>query len=114
MLAGHDWQRDLDDESLAGSRLRAAADVTEHRAYRPGDEHPTVIELRQGSGFGRTLGVDTALAAVVGACDGELTLGEIVTAVAEILDADAAALQREILSRVRELLFAGFLLPHGE
>ena len=65
--------------------------------------------LRQGGGFGRSIRVSTELAAVVGACDGTLALGPIIAAVAELLDADAAALAPALVAEVRELLVDGVL-----
>jgi len=108
-LAAHARSVELDDAALAARRLIVAPDVTEARHHRPGEEAPTVIELRQGGGFGRSLSVDPALAALVGACDGDLAVGPLVDAIAELLDADAVALRADILPRVRELLFTGFL-----
>lgn len=108
-LAVHDRLTRLDDAALAASVLRVAADVTEARHHLPGAESPSVIELRQGGGFGRALEVDPALAGLVGACDGDLAVGPLVVAIAELLDADAAALRADLLPRVRELLFTGFL-----
>ena len=61
--------------TTGGSRhpfFRVAPDVTEARHHMPGEDAPSVIELRQGGGLGRTIGVDPALAALVGACDGDL------------------------------------------
>jgi hypothetical protein len=84
--------------------------VTEERHYWPGDEHPTVMDLRQGSGFARTVPLGTALAAVVGACDGTLPLGAICDAVAELLEVDAAELAAEVIPQVRELVLTGLLL----
>lgn len=109
-LAASDAERRVDDAALAGSRLRVAADVTEERHYWPGAEHPTVMTLRQGGGFGRSWSVGTELAAVVGACDGDLPLGAIVGAVAELLGGDADAVARGVLPRVRELVRDGALL----
>ena len=86
-----------------------APDVTEARHHLPGAEDPTVIELRQGGGFGRALGVDPGLAALVGACDGDLPVGVLVDAIADLLEVDAAALRADLLPRVRELAFIGFL-----
>ena len=80
------------------------------RSYWPGDEHPVVITLRQGGGFAREVQAGTALAAVVGASDGELTLGQIGGAVAQLLDVDDAALSAEIVPDIRELVFTGMLL----
>lgn len=110
VFAAHDWLQAQDAQTLARATLTVAPDVTEERHYWPGEEHPTVMLLRQGSGFARTVQLDTALAAVVGACDGELSLGAICGAVAHILDVDAAALTAEVLPQVRELVLTGFLL----
>ncbi|KAA9089242.1 DUF7059 domain-containing protein [Microbacterium radiodurans] len=99
----------MTDDELDAAILRVAADVTEARHHLPGVEAPQVIELRQGGGFGRILDVDPALAALVGACDGDLPVGVLVAAIADLLEADAAALRADLLPRVRELLFTGFL-----
>ncbi|WP_235038115.1 methyltransferase [Microbacterium sp. 18062] len=99
----------LDDGGLAASVLQVAGDVTEARHHVPGSDSPSVIELRQGGGLGRTIDVDPALAALVGACDGELTAGVLIDAIAELLEADAARLRAELLPAARELLFTGFL-----
>ncbi len=68
-----------------------------------------MIELRQGGGFARTIEVDPALAALVGACDGDLPVGTLVDAIAQLMEVDAAHLRADVLPRVRELLVTGFL-----
>ena len=108
-LAAHDRLAALDDEGLAASVFAVSPDVTEARHHVPGAEDPTVIELRQGGGFGRALGVDPGLAALVGACDGDLPAGVLIDAIAELLGVDAAALRADLVPRVRELAFTGFL-----
>lgn len=108
-LAASDVLHGLDDDALAATRLTVAGDVTEARHHLPGAEAPSVIELRQGGGLGRTIEVDPALAALVGACDGDLSVGVLIAAIAELLDVDAAALRTDLLPRVRELVFTGFL-----
>jgi hypothetical protein len=108
-LAAHDRLAGLDDEDLARRHLVVASDVTEARHHLPGAEAPSVLELRQGGGFARVVEVDPALAALVGACDGDLPLGPLMAAIADLLDADAEALRADLLPRVRELLFTGFL-----
>ncbi|MCR2783074.1 MULTISPECIES: methyltransferase [unclassified Microbacterium] len=108
-LDAHDRLSRLDDDQLAASVLQVAPDVTEARHHLPGAEAPSVIELRQGGGFGRTLEVDPALAGLVGACDGDLSVGVLMGAIAQLLEVDAAALRADLLPRVRELLFTGFL-----
>ena len=110
-LAAHDWQAALTDAELAGSILTVAPDVTEERHFWPGQEDPTLMTLHQGGGFGRSVPLDTAQAALVGACDGDLSVGAIVGAIAQLLDADETALTAELLPRVRALLDDGFLLP---
>lgn len=109
-LAAFDWQASHSDAELLATRLRVAGDVTEERSHWPGEADPSVLLLRQGGGFRRELRVGTELAAIVGACDGELSLGAIVTAVAELLQADADQLARATVTEVRELLIEGFLL----
>lgn len=108
-LAAHDRLVTLDDDGVAASVFVVAPDVTEARHHVPGEEDPTVIELRQGGGFGRALGVDPGLAALVGVCDGDLSVGVLVAAIAELLEVDAAALRADLIPRVRELAFTGFL-----
>jgi methylase of polypeptide subunit release factors len=108
-LAAHDRLAALDDTALAASVLVVAADVTEARHHLPGVEAPSVIELRQGGGFARTVGADPGLAALVGSCDGDLPVGALIDAIASLLEVDAAELRAELLPEVRELLFTGFL-----
>ncbi|GAB2449334.1 methylase of polypeptide subunit release factors [Conyzicola lurida] len=109
-LAAHDSVAGLDDAALAQATFAVAGDVTEERHYWPGDEHPTVMDLRQGGGFGRTFPLGTALAAVVGASDGELPIGAICSAVAQLLEVDESELLAEVLPSVRDLVVEGFLL----
>ena len=112
-LAAEDWLRAeaATDGALAAARLRVAADVTEERHYRPGDEDPQVIVLRQGGGFGRGVRASTALAGLVGACDGELTVGRLIAALAELLGVPADGLASELLPAVRRLVADGLLVP---
>jgi hypothetical protein len=110
-LAAHDWHAGLDDAALARATLIVAADVTEERHFWPGQEDPTLMTLHQGGGFGRSLPLDTAQAALIGACDGELPVGAIIDAIAQLLGADATELRAELLPRVRALLDDGFLEP---
>ncbi len=109
MLAAHDAVGMLSDDDLAALHLVTAPDVTEKRHYLPGAEDPTVIELNQGSGFGRALSVDPDLAALVGACDGELSLQQINDAIAHLWEVDPVTLRADLLPRVRELIIGGFL-----
>jgi methylase of polypeptide subunit release factors len=108
-LEAHDRLTRMDDDALAAATLRTAADVTEARHHLPGIGDPQVIELRQGAGFGRAIQADPGLAALVGACDGDLAAGPLIAAIADLLEADGPALRAELLLRVRELVVDGFL-----
>ncbi len=111
-LATHDWQAGRSDAELERAFLLVDGAVTEERTYLPGAADPMRIRLRLGTGFGRERAVDSPLAAVVGACDGELSLGAIVAAVLDLLDLPASA-RPTLLAAVRELLVEGFLRPAG-
>ena len=84
--------------------------MSARRHFRPGDDDPSVIELRQGGGFSRTIGVDPALAALVGASDGTLPVGVLIGAIAQLMDASEPDLRAELLPRVRELIDLGLLV----
>jgi methylase of polypeptide subunit release factors len=105
------WLAARDDRALAAAHLRVAGDVTEERHYWPGNDDPTVMTLVQGGGFGRRVDADTALAAFVGAADGELAVGQIIGAIAQLTGVDEAALAADLLPRLRDLVLDGLLLP---
>ena len=102
----------LDDEAVADLHPLLAPDVTEERHLIPGAAEPTVILLRQGGGLGRALQASTAVAALAGVADGELSVGQVASAVAalsELNAADGAALRVEMVEAARHLLTTGFL-----
>lgn len=75
----------------------------------PGAADPAQVVLRQQYGLGRATMAGTALAAVVGACDGELPAATLVAAVADLLGADVDALTAELLPQLRTLVADGYL-----
>ncbi|MCW5951801.1 MAG: methyltransferase [Propionibacteriaceae bacterium] len=101
------------DEGLLAATLRRSDGLVQETVGGPGAADPEHIVLRQQAGFGRAVVADTALAAVVGACDGDLPLGVLVDAVAGLLDVDGSALAPEILGQVRPLLADGLLIVGG-
>jgi hypothetical protein len=107
------WLAAIDDDALLRETLTVAGDVTEERHYLPGEDDPRVITLVQGGAFGRRVSAGTAVAALVGACDGTLPVGVIIEALADLLDVDAADLTAELMPPLRELLFVGVLEPQG-
>lgn len=99
----------LDDEGLLAARLVRAADVVQETYGAPGATDPEQIVLRRGVGVRRARRVDTVDAALVGACDGELTAGQVLDALASLLDMDPAPLRAERLPVVRDLVAEGWL-----
>jgi hypothetical protein len=92
------------------AHLVARADVVQETHGPVGVEDPETIVLRQQVGFRRARPVDTVEAALVGACDGDLSVGAILDAVASLLGADAAATRADYLPVVDELVAQGFLV----
>ena len=99
----------LDDEAVADLHPLLAPDVTEERHLIPGAAEPTVILLRQGGGLGRTLRASTAVAALAGVADGELSVDQIASAVAALTGEDVTALRTEMVEATRRLVTTGFL-----
>lgn len=102
--------RRTEDDSLLRSHLVVRPDVQQETFGAPGAPDPGRIVLRQQSGMRRARQVDTAEAALIGACDGELAVGKIVDAVAELLDLDRYSTREKTLTLLRELVAEGFLV----
>ncbi|MDO5662614.1 MAG: methyltransferase [Brachybacterium sp.] len=103
----------LDDDALLALRAVRAPDVVERRHLTPGALDPLLIEIVQGGGLGRTVRADQMLAATLGAADGELTLGQIIGAVAALTDHDPETARQDLAPRLRELLLGGLLTLPG-
>ena len=99
----------LDDDAVADLRPVLAPDVTEERHFIPGAAEPTVILLRQGGGLGRTIRASTVVAALAGVADGELSVGQIASAVVALTGEDAIGLRAEMVEATRHLIAVGFL-----
>lgn len=89
--------------------LTRAPDVREERHYVPGSPDPCLLVLHQGAGLGRSVPVSSAVSAIVGASDGALTVGQIVTAVAALTDREADEVWDEAREPLAELIRWGFL-----
>jgi hypothetical protein len=70
-----------------------------------------VVLLRQGGGFGRVVQAGTALAGLVGACDGELSVGQLLGGLAAVLEVPVDDLRVELVPQLRELVANGFVVP---
>ena len=84
-------------------------DVQQETVGAPGAEDPATVVLRQQRGLMRARRADTVEAALVGACDGDLTLGQILDALALLLERPADGLRATYLPVVHELVEEGFL-----
>ena len=73
--------------------------------------HPETIGLRRRRGRGRARPVATVEAAFAGACDGDLSVGQILDALAQLLERDRDDLAAAYLPAVRLLVREGYLHP---
>ena len=112
--AVHDWGAAIDLPVGLDSRLVVRSDIQQESVGQPGAEDPDTVVLRQQRGLRRARRVDTVEAALVGACDGELTVAQILDAIAQLLEMDAAQTRITYLPVVRELLVEGFLTVDRE
>ncbi|ABS01976.1 DUF7059 domain-containing protein [Kineococcus radiotolerans] len=107
-LAVHDRMAGVED--LGDLTLTVAPDVTDERFHTPGDPDPRIVLLRQGGGLRRVAQVDGDLAGLVGACDGELTVGQITAGLAVLGEEEVGAVRARLYPRVRDLVADGLLL----
>lgn len=101
--------RDLSDAQLGASRLVARVDLRQETYGGPGAEDPEEIVLRQQRLLRRAKQVDTVEAALVGACDGELSVLQILDALADLLDREVDEVRSSYLPVVRGLVTEGYL-----
>lgn len=89
-------------------------DVVQETIGEPGAEDPTHVVLRQRTGLLRAMRVGTADGAVLGALDGELTLAQVISAVALVLEQDSTDVAALVVPIVRKALLDQMLLPGGD
>lgn len=90
-------------------RLARAGDVREERFYVPGSPDPQLIRLSQGGGAERTIQVSSHVAALVGASDGELTVEQVIQALAALTGESVRDVRADILQGLSELLRSGMV-----
>lgn len=98
--------RALGDDALLAARPRLRTDVVQETHGPAGAEDPSQIVLRQQVGMRRGRQVDTVAAAFAGAADGELTVGQLLVAIGELVGGVDVP---ERLAEVRELVADGFV-----
>lgn len=86
-----------------------AEDVREERHFEPGQVDPQVIIATQGDGFGRRIQLNTSMSAVLGASDGELTVGQIISALHVLTDEDRPVISARVYDQIAHLVRAGML-----
>ncbi|MGO1592573.1 MAG: DUF7059 domain-containing protein [Ancrocorticia sp.] len=89
--------------------LVCAPDVREVRYFVPGRENPELIRVTQGRAGGRERSVTSAVAALIGVSDGELSPAQVIPAIATLLTQDEADVRGEIEAALPELLRSGVL-----
>lgn len=113
-FARQDFLRVRDDAALLRSRFQLAEGVLQEEVGAPGSEDPATVVLRQSRGMRRATTVGTVGAGFAGACDGTLTAGEILDAIARLVEEDATVLRENTPDNIRLLVEQGFLEPVGD
>jgi len=112
-LRARTWLAEVGEQGLLDAHLTIAPDVTEERHGLPGADDPSVIVIRQGGGLRRAFRVGTAVAAFVSVCDGELSVGQALDAIASLLGVPTDAVLGEALSVIHEMVADGLLVTGG-
>lgn len=94
---------------LTALHLRVADDVVQETTGQPGADDPATIVLRRQRGMRRAEQVDTIMAGFVGACDGDLSTGQVLAALADLTDRPVVDVLPDYLPQIRNLVVEGFL-----
>ncbi|MFD7546049.1 methyltransferase [Streptomyces sp. NPDC059816] len=112
-FARQDYLRAHDDAALLAGHFRLADEVVQEQVGLPGAEDPEHVVLRQNRGMRRATRVDTVGAGFAGVCDGSMSAGRIIDAIAQLLGEDPVALRSRTPAQIRSLVEQGFLEPAG-
>ncbi|MFF0744242.1 methyltransferase [Streptomyces sp. NPDC004111] len=107
-LSGHD------DAALLADRFVLADEVVQEQIGVPGQEDPEYVVLRQNRGMRRATRADTVGAGFAGVCDGTLSAGQILDAIAQLMDEDPVLLRDRTPEAIRSMVEQGFLVPLGD
>ncbi|MGW5851951.1 DUF7059 domain-containing protein [Streptomyces sp. NPDC055254] len=110
-FARQDYLRDHDDASLLEAYFALAPEVVQEQVGAPGAEDPEHVVLRQHRGMRRATKVDTVGAGFAGVCDGSLSAGRILDAIAQLVQEDPVVLRDRTPEAIRLLVEQGFLEP---
>ncbi|KIF75099.1 transferase [Streptomyces sp. 150FB] len=106
-----DYLRTHDDAALLAGHFVLAPEVVQEQVGLPGAEDPEHVVLRQHRGMRRATEVDTVGAGFAGVCDGTLSAGRILDAIAQLVGEDAVLLRDRTPQSIRLLVEEGFLEP---
>ncbi|MDI3420452.1 DUF7059 domain-containing protein [Streptomyces luteolus] len=106
-----DYLRDTDDAALLAGHFKLAAGVVQEQVGLPGAEDPEHVVLRSHRGMRRATQVDTVGAGFAGVCDGSLSAGRILDAIAQLVGEDPVLLRDRTPQQIRLLVEQGFLDP---
>ncbi|MEU9731240.1 methyltransferase [Streptomyces sp. NPDC048002] len=106
-----DYLRANDDAALLEGHFRLAAEIVQEQVGLPGAEDPEHVVLRQNRGMRRATKVDTVGAGFAGVCDGSLSAGRILDAIAQLVGEDPVLLRDRTPAQIRLLVEQGFLDP---
>ncbi|MFJ3667590.1 methyltransferase [Streptomyces sp. NPDC090106] len=106
-----DYLRANDDAALLAGHFRLASEVVQEQVGLPGAEDPEHVVLRQNRGMRRATKVDTVGAGFAGVCDGSLSAGRILDAIAQLVGEDPVSLRDRTPAQIRLLVEQGFLDP---
>ncbi|MFJ3161843.1 DUF7059 domain-containing protein [Streptomyces kanasensis] len=112
-FARQDYLRTRDDAALLADRFVLAPEVVQEQVGLPGAEDPEHVILRQNRGMRRATKVDTVGAGFAGVCDGSLSAGRILDAIAQLMGEDPVVLRDRTPKAIRLLVEEGFLEPAG-
>ncbi|MDR2930425.1 MAG: methyltransferase [Propionibacteriaceae bacterium] len=126
---GHSVSQPVADDLQAHIRALDYADWSDHRILDQtwvlapgvvqetlgpvGRQDPATVVLRRVDGLRRAVQVDYEFGGVLGACDGELTLAQIVAAVAHLSGTDLGGLADMVMPKFRQLVAQTWLTPTG-
>jgi hypothetical protein len=106
-----DYLRAHDDAALLEAHFTLVPEIVQEQVGLPGAEDPEHVVLRQHRGMRRATKVDTVGAGFAGVCDGSLSAGRILDAIAQLLDEDPVMLRDRTPALSRLLVEQGFLEP---
>ncbi|MEV5883657.1 class I SAM-dependent methyltransferase [Streptomyces sp. NPDC052020] len=108
-----DYLRARDDAALLEAAFTLADEIVQEQVGLPGAEDPEHVVLRQNRGMRRATKVDTVAAGFAGVCDGTMSAGRILDAIAQLLGEDPVLLRDRTPAQIRRLVEQGFLEPAG-